>query len=449
LNAVRLTYGVSTALLAGILALHLLPLQPAISYTLIFVLTSALYCGTAALVLTREIPFRGVLVLAAAALLVRASFVMTTPIGSDDVYRYMWDGRVQAAGINPYLYAPAAPELQSLHTSLLPRAVNHPDMKTIYFPLAQWVFYGCYQASGEAIWGIKTLLLLAEAGLLAVLLLMARRLSLPPRLILLYALCPLPIMEFAVDAHLDGIGLPLFLSGLLLLRQKRIPAGSALLGLAMSIKPAPLIVLPALFLMVRGWRHKVTVIAIPAAILALQFVPYVGTSRPLEGLSVFTQHWTFNGIIFEMINAVFQDNQRARMVCAVLLACVVAAVAISRRDFFVRVYLSIFFLLLLSPVAHPWYVTWLAVLLPLVPRWSGLVYASTVSLTSFTLLTYKLTGEWVQYPLVLALEYLPVAVLLALELRRGDREALPGAGGRPGHWHVQRGRSGLTTRRTR
>lgn len=414
----RSFYALSILLLGGLMALHLLPFHSAVSYTLVFILTSAIYCGAAALILTREIPFRVVLILAAAALIVRASFLQTMPIGSDDVYRYVWDGKVQSAGINPYLYAPSAPELQSLHTPLLPGAVNHPDMKTLYFPLAQWIFYGCYQASGEAIWGIKAALLVAETGLLIVLLIMVRRLSLPPGFVLLYALCPLPVMEFAVDAHLDGIGLPLFLGGLLLLHQKRITAGSVLLGLATSIKPAPLIILPALFMTVRGWRHKVAVIAVPAAILAAQFLPYIGTPRPLEALSTFSQHWTFNGIIFEMMNALLQDNQQTRMLCAVLLAIIVAVIAVSRKEFLLRSYFSLLALLLLSPVTHPWYLTWMAALLPLVPRWSGLAYVSTISLTSFTILTYKLTGSWVQYPLVLAFEYVPVAVLLALELRR-------------------------------
>jgi hypothetical protein len=392
-----------------------------VSYTVVFIATSALYCGVAALILKGEISFRGVLLLSAAALIVRASFLPTSPIGSDDVYRYLWDGKVQSSGINPYLHPPSAPELESLHTSLLPGAVNHPDMKTLYFPLAQWVFYGCYQASGEAIWGIKAILLVAEAASLIILLLMTRRLSLPPRLILLYALCPLPIIELAVDAHVDGLGLPLFLAGLLLVHDGRVAPGSALLGLAMSIKPAPLVVLPALFLSVRGWRHKAAVIAVPAAILAAQFVPYLGTPHPLEALSTYAQHWTFNGPIFETVNAVMRDNQRARMICAVLLVAAVAAVAFSRKEFLSRVYYSLLALLLLSPVTHPWYVTWMAVLLPLVPRWSGLAYVSTVSLTSFTILAYKLTGSWVQYPLVLAFEYIPVAVFLAMEFRHSRR----------------------------
>jgi hypothetical protein len=80
-------------------------------------------------------------------------------------------------------------------------------------------------------------------------------------------------------------------------------------------------------------------------------------------------------------------------------------------------YFSVLLLMLSSPVVHPWYVTWVAVLLPMARRWSGIALAAGVSLTSFTIMNFRLTGIWEQYPIVLAVEYLPVLVLLAVELR--------------------------------
>ena len=94
-----------------------------------------------------------------------------------------------------------------------------------------------------------------------------------------------------------------------------------------------------------------------------------------------------------------------------------------KRTWLEKTYYAILALLLLSPVVHPWYVGWLAVLLPLVPRWSGIVYAGTVSLTGFTVLQYASTGVWNEYPAALALEYLPILILLILELRGRLRTA--------------------------
>jgi len=86
-----------------------------------------------------------------------------------DAYRYIWDGKVQANGINPYVYTAHDARLDFLHSPLLPAAMNHADLKTIYFPLSQWIFYSCYQLSGEALWGYKAVLLIAEIGSVAAL----------------------------------------------------------------------------------------------------------------------------------------------------------------------------------------------------------------------------------------------------------------------------------------
>ncbi|HNC73376.1 MAG TPA: hypothetical protein PK362_00620, partial [Elusimicrobiota bacterium] len=75
----------------------------------------------------------------AAGVLFRLTAFLSPPSLSDDIYRYLWDGRVQAAGHNPYRFAPDAPELASLrnaeHTG-----INHKSVPTIYPPLAQAVF---------------------------------------------------------------------------------------------------------------------------------------------------------------------------------------------------------------------------------------------------------------------------------------------------------------------
>jgi ATP/ADP translocase len=90
--------------------------------------------------------------------------------------------------------------------------------------------------------------------------------------------------------------------------------------------------------------------------------------------------------------------------------------AIRRNDVLNGTYAAILMLLLFSPVVHPWYVSWLAVLLPLVSRWSGILFVATVSLSTLTVLNYQLTGDWSQHPWVLVLEYAPVLVAGLYEL---------------------------------
>jgi uncharacterized membrane protein len=291
-------------------------------------------------------------------------------------------------------------------------------MKTVYFPFTQWLFFLAYSVSGEALWGMKLLILIAEAFTLGILYRMTRQLSLPPGLVLLYAFCPLPILMFGLDAHVDALGLPFVLGGLLLVLRGRTVAGLFLIGLSISVKPIPLLLLPVLFIMARDARQKVATILVPLLTVGLQFIPYLAAGNPFEALLTFTRHWTFNGVVFEMVNMVFRDNQPSRLLCAALLLLTLVPVYFSRWEPIRKYAFVVLLLLLFSPVVHPWYVAWLTVLLPLAPLRAATVYSATVSLTALTVVTYTLHGRWEEYPLVYLLEYLPVGILLFRDLFR-------------------------------
>jgi hypothetical protein len=406
-------------LLPGVLLLHVLPFEPAVSYAAVFVATSIIFLWMARLLFVSEPTPRFLVVAIAAALLVQLSFLNTNPIGSDDVYRYMWDGKVQASGIDPYRYAPNASELNALHSSLVPSTVNHPDMKTVYFPLGQWVFYGCYRLSNETLWGYKLILLIAQIAAIAGLLLMLKQQGISSKFILLYALCPLPILQFGLDAHVDAVGLPLLIFGLVLYLDGKKMLSYLLFALSISIKPVALLALPILFLRERGGWNKAQVVLVPSVILGGQFLPYVFTSNPFEALFTFARHWTFNGIVFETLNLYFADNQTTRLICATLLTLLLIILYLRRNNLLDTLYYSVLLLLLFSPVVHPWYVTWLTVLLPFARRWSGVVYSASVSLTAYTVVHYKLYGVWEQSAALLALECIPVVILMIMELRKG------------------------------
>ena len=413
-------------LLAGLegvllLSIHLLPLHPAVALVCAAIASSAVYLGVAYQITRTEFSRTALLCILFLSLLLRASYLTTTPIGSDDFYRYLWDGKIQSHGINPYRLAPAAEELQPFHTGSIPANVNHPEMKTVYFPFVQWFFTLAYQMTGDSILGFKILLLLAECSTMVLLWFLLLRLDLPPKLTLLYALCPLPVFQFALDAHLDGLGLPLLAAALLLFARERSAWSLLLLSLSISVKPVGLVLLPLWFLHEKGVAARARVLAFPAIVLGLQFLPYAFDANPLEGLTTFTGHWMYNGMAFSIIHSIVPHNQIARTLCALLLAVILFMVYRGKTPWPDKVYRAILALLLCSPVVHPWYVGWMALLIPVARRWSGIVLASTVSLTSITAARYILTGDWVEEPIILALEYLPVVFLVALEIRKDAR----------------------------
>lgn len=181
------------------------------------------------------------------------------PRSSDDVYRYLWDGRVQAHHIDPYRYAPADPQLAPLRDDFLWPAkspwcvpsgctlVNRPTVHTIYPPVAQAYFTGVHYLSpkgsrelpaqlGATLFAFATTLLLLKFG--------------PDRrLAAVWAFCPLVALEAGNNAHVDVVAAFLTVGALLLLSRSRSVLktllGGALLGLAIGVKLTPALVVPS------------------------------------------------------------------------------------------------------------------------------------------------------------------------------------------------------------
>jgi alpha-1,6-mannosyltransferase len=384
-------------------------------YSLWFIAASVAYVLFA--IVLRRVAFNRttVVVLLGVGIAVRVALLPVPPIGSDDIERYLWDGRVQAAGIDPYAHAPGDSALASLHTADLPARVNHPTLHSPYLPLTEWIFLASWQMAGEDPLGIKVLLLLAECLTLIVLARLLRRLELPRQNILLYALCPLPVVQFALDAHVDGFGIPLLLLALLLWLNDRRVWSLIALGLSLAIKPVGLVLIPGLIFISRTWRERMMCVVLPLVTVAVQYVPYLWSSNPLAGLLVFGKDWSYNGPVFELLYGWFHDNAPARRICGLALAVFLFLLASRKRALPFYAYGSVLLLLVFSPVVHPWYIAWLAGLVPLVFAWSGIAFLGLASLTSFTMVAYLTTGVWGMDPWLMAIEFVPVLALFTWE----------------------------------
>lgn len=406
------------ALSAILLVFHLSPLlrqQPVVIYSVVYVAASLLFILLCRIVMKFDFLPKYVFAFIMAGLVLRLALMPVHPIGSDDYYRYLWDGKVIASGINPYSYAPTDTALASLHSQMLPGKINFGDMKTIYPPLAEILFYVAYEIGGESFLGIKALLLVFDLLTMFGIFLILRQLNLSPKNLLLYAFCPLPLVQFFVDAHMDGLGIPLLVFAILFYIKDKKLLSYLLIGLSVCIKPIGLILVPLLFFSEKKLADRLKVILVPAIVCAVFYIPFISTGSPFQALVTFTENWTFNGVVFDILNALVNDNQRTRIVCAILMMAFYTPVVLSRKDLLTKIYLSVFLLFIFSPVVHPWYLSWLAFLLPMKPKWSGIVFVGLISLTSFTLVTYQLSGIWRDYPAVLTLEYVPVLSLFVYE----------------------------------
>ena len=206
-----------------------------------------------------------VLVLAA---LMRVAPLAWPPFLSSDIFRYVWDGRVQAQGINPYRYLPAAPELAFLRDSEIYESVNRSEeARTIYPPVAQLIF-----AAIGRIWSSLTLVKIVMAGFEAVAIgavaVLLRRAGQPAAGVLVYAWNPLPIWEYAGNGHIDAASLGFIALAMLAASGvRRQGLTGVLLGAAILCKLLPAALFPA-FWRRWDWRMLAATVALIAALYA-------------------------------------------------------------------------------------------------------------------------------------------------------------------------------------
>jgi alpha-1,6-mannosyltransferase len=208
------------------------------------------------------------------ALVFRIVCLHTDAYLSTDLYRYIWDGRVQAAHINPYRYIPADKHLAFLRDAKIYPQINRADYaKTVYPPAAQIIFWAVTRIS-ETVTCIRVTMVAFEALAVWGLVLLLATFGLPAQRTLLYAWHPLIVWEFAGGGHVDAVMIAGVVFALLWYRRGRPVATGLALAFATLAKLFPMILLPALYRRFRwGWRMPVVF----AAALVLVYAPYVWT----------------------------------------------------------------------------------------------------------------------------------------------------------------------------
>ncbi len=223
---------------------------------------------------------RAVLIILAAAAAMRLPFILSEPYLSTDLYRYIWDGRVQGHGINPYRFVPTAPELAALRDSAIYPNINRADYApTIYPPAAQMLFFLTTRIS-DSVLAIKACMLAFDALSIACLLGILRHLGLPGRWVAAYAWHPLVLWEIAGNAHIDAAmsGTMIFSIWLFLTRGPL--QAAAVATIAALMKPIALLALPVYW---RPWDWRMP--ALVAAIVALFYLPYLSVGWKVLGFA--------------------------------------------------------------------------------------------------------------------------------------------------------------------
>ena len=364
------------------------------------------------------------------ALVFRCTMLFSPPTLSDDIYRYVWDGRQQLAGINPYRHPPADEAVAGLRDALYP-GINNKDIPTIYPPAAQLFFLTAAWIKPSLL-TIKAGLVLVDAALILLLAAMLRRGGRDPRRVLYYAWHPLPLVEIAGSGHIDVLGVFFVFAALYALQIKRRAAAALALAGGFLAKLLPLMLLP-LFWREFGphgrwrdwlaWHPRKALLLFPAA-TALGLAPYIAAGpQLLEGLQTYVLRWRFNDALFSLVYGLLKDPrltwddtalQTAKLLCA-LAVIGVALWALRTRaeptDWAAAVFGAY---LLLTPTLHPWYLLWILPFAVFAPRPAWPVLGFSAFLAYEVLIGYSTHGVWQEKNWVLWAEFVPFYTVLAL-----------------------------------
>ena len=355
-----------------------------------------------------------------AALSWRVVLVGAPPLLSDDVYREVWEGRIQQHGGNPYAWRDRA---EAEHWSPLRDAiwerVNHKDYTAIYPPLWQLMARAVVAASDSVI-AMKAFLVACELAMLAVLADVLRRRGLPRERLLIAAWSPLALVEIAGSGHNDVFALLFVAAGLWAL-ERRLPLASALaMGFGGAAKLLPALLAAAWTRRYRWWH----ILAVAAPLPALAW-PYTAARHGMwRSLVAYSRYWRFNETLFAAMLPLVGTQENAVRLSGLLLIALLGVLVL--RDIapapaglaFVAGWL------LLGANILPWYALWLLPFLVLVDAPAALLFTGTVGLAYVVYPGWLAGGAWQVPWSIRALEYGPCLALLAWgAVRRGTVEA--------------------------
>ena len=326
----------------------------------------------------------------------RVPLLLMPPTLSSDVYRYVWDGRIQRRGYDPYLIVPSDRAHQELHTAET-RRMNHPALPTPY-PAGAELFFRGVMTINESARMMKSALAVCDAASAMVLLSWLLNSGRNPWWVLAYAWNPLVSLEGAGNGHVDLLGtLCLLLMAFSLSRGKRTIAALAL-ALGVAVKFLPVVVLP-LF-----WRRiGIRDAALALAVLIALYLPFLNSrGLPVGSLWVYFAWWRINGPLYRALEYVIPNNALVALPAALGFAVAVWTNSHWAIDSPETWAWPIATALLFAPTVFPWYLVWLTPFL-FSPRTLPLAVWSVSALA-----VYSSLADWA----VRVVEYGAVAIAI-------------------------------------
>jgi hypothetical protein len=381
----------------------------------------------------------------------RLAMMFSTPILEDDYYRYLWDGAVLSHSYNPYAHSPrevregssSVPSgLRDLATESgqVIHRINYPHLRTIYPPVAQFVFAVAHFVKPWSILALRLIFLGFDLLTLVLLILVFKRLRISPLLLGLYWWNPLLIKEVYNSCHLDVMVGPFLLGAVLLVIHDRYVFASSVLAIAVGTKVWPVLLIPLTLrpLLCDSRRLLPALVFTLLPILAM-FTPMVLSDlNRTSGLIAYSRLWEMNDALFMGILWISKSTLKllqvdpwhgqflARVLVILILCALVTRLSWKKpddvADFCEKCLFITASLFLLGPTQFPWYYLWILPFLAIRPRFSLLLLTVMLPLYYVRFYFDARGNAQVFDNLIVWIEYMPVFFLILWETYRGYKK---------------------------
>ncbi|HMZ04426.1 MAG TPA: hypothetical protein PLA15_07735 [bacterium] len=375
------------------------------------------------------------------AIVFRLTLLFSDPVLSDDIYRYIWDGRVSNHAVNPYAYAPESGNLYGIRDSVIYPQINHKELQTIYPPAAQ-VLFRITSWISESVLAMKLMVLLFDIGIIFLIMALLRHFELPLGWIAVYAWNPLVIIEFSGNGHMDAIGIFFMLLAFWFSLREKTILSALPLALSFCTKYLTLPLLPFMEDIRSRWKNVLAITAIFAGTVLLLYTGYSDVDAIKFGsLKIFSETWEFNASLYTVVENFFKtrldsalttvwgistDNPArlaARLTIGISLTLFIMilyginftksyAVQTKRRIYYA--FLIIAAILIVSPTVHPWYVIWIIPFLCFYPNPAWVLFTGLVFMSYDTLVGSLFGAHWYERPEIKLWQYIPFYAVMII-----------------------------------
>lgn len=374
--------------------------------------------------------------------LFRLTLLFMLPNLSDDYFRFVWDGRLSAHGINPFSITPSAfMESRQVAPGLdhqLFSVMNSQNYYTIYPPLLQFIFFVSVKLFPSNIFGsvilMRLFIIAAEIGSIFLLSSILKQLNLPSKNILLYTLNPLVIMELTGNLHFEALMIFFLLLSVFLLMKEQLTLSAIAFSLAICSKLLPLMLLPLLLKRI-GFQKSRWFYFICGTTSIIMFIPFIDMEligNISSSIGLYFHSFEFNASIFYVIRwAGFETlgydiiGKAGPILLLIAMAGIVSMAIFQKEKNVSSLFSAMLFCFTIyfafATIVHPWYIATL-VALSVFTKWVyPLLFSGLIILTYFT---YRIV-PYSENLLVVAIEYILLFSFMLYEWNSNRKEKLP------------------------